>query len=90
MPPDGFLRQGCLLTPDPDYKAEWVVVARSGQRTPVALTAERAYEYAAAAASSFGVGSSKTVRFEKERAKEDLVDKKKAKKPSAKAPTSKP
>jgi CRISPR-associated protein Csb1 len=31
-PQDGFLRQGCLLTPDPEAPANWTLVFRSGVR----------------------------------------------------------
>ena len=30
-PPDGFLRQGCLLTPDPKSPAKWQIVNRDGR-----------------------------------------------------------
>jgi CRISPR-associated protein Csb1 len=81
-PLDGFLRQGCLLTLDPDHREEWVAVGRDGRRTAVALTGGRAFEYAVEASGHFGVGPARAARFEKERAKDDLVDKKKPKKPA--------
>lgn len=34
-PFDGFLRQGCLLTPDPDVPAAWAAIGRDGNRTTV-------------------------------------------------------
>lgn len=88
-PLDGFLRQGCLLTLDPDSKEEWVAVGRDGKRAAVALTVSRALEYAMTAATAFGVGPARTGRFERERAKDDLVDKKKSKKPASRPPASK-
>ena len=69
---DGYLRQGCLLTPDPDAPAEWTLVHRNGRRVPVALTHEAALDYARAAARRFGVGSDRRAVFGKERAKADL------------------
>lgn len=73
-PGDGFLRQGCLLTLDPNSKGEWVTVGRDGKRAAVALDAKLASEYAKGAAKAFGVGENRTVRFEKEAAKADLAE----------------
>jgi CRISPR-associated protein Csb1 len=77
-PQDGFLRQGCLLTLDPDDTATWKVVERNGRRTPVKLDG-LVHSYAAAAAQRFGVGPDRQVAFVKERARADLKadDKKK-------------
>lgn len=79
-PPEAFLRQGCLLTPDPDHPGAWAAVGRDGRRIPVALTAAAALDYAAAAARAFGVGRNRTVVFRNALAQEDLAegDKKKA------------
>jgi CRISPR-associated protein Csb1 len=74
-PQDGFLRQGCLLTPDPDAPASWLEVARNGRRRKVALTEEAALEFALAAAKRFGVGPSKTVAFDPAKAKKDVAKK---------------
>jgi CRISPR-associated protein Csb1 len=71
-PMDGFLRAGCLLTPDPDAQGEWTEVARSGERRPVALDQDIALAYAQAAATAFGVGQDRQVQFDKKRAVEDL------------------
>ena len=76
---DGFLRQGCLLTPDPSTPSHWELVGRDGVRTPVNLAPTQALSYAVGAAQSFGVGESKSVRFEKGLAKADLVDGRKKK-----------
>lgn len=73
---DGFLRQGCLLTPDPAAPSQWVAVGRDGVRSQVKLTAEAALAYAEAAAYRFGVGESKIATFDNSRAKRDLEDKK--------------
>jgi len=71
--------------PDPDQASEWVAVGRDGKRTALKLTHELALDYAREAAKTFGVGESKTARFEKDRAMEDIAgaDKKKAAKKAA-------
>jgi len=75
-PLDGFLRQGCLLVPS--TVAPWQVISRNGQRsTANALTHDFAKDYAAAKATAFGVGASKTgdnaVKFNKDLAKADAA-----------------
>ncbi len=81
-PLDGFLRQGCLLVPDENAPAQWLAVARNGNRTSVELSAAIALDYAKAAADKFGVGQNRRVAFKKELAQDDLkeLDKKKEKK----------
>jgi len=71
-PGDGFLRQGCLLTPDPDASADWTLVTRSGRREPVALTPDLALACAQDAAAAFEVGENWAVTFDKAKAKADL------------------
>lgn len=90
-PLDGFLRQGCLLTPAPDSLASWKLVNRDGKREDIALTHEAAKIYAVTAATSFVVGASKVgskaIKFEKDAAKNDVAESKKkaaAKKTAAK------
>lgn len=77
--PDGFLRQGCLLTVDPAAPAHWHAVARDGQRTPLALTSGVAGAYAERAAKTFDVGTDRRITFRKDLAQDDLkeLDKKK-------------
>ena len=70
-PFDGFLRQGCLLTPDPDASSEWLAVNRSGTREAVALGEEVALAQAQKAAAVFGVGRDRDVAFDKDRARKD-------------------
>lgn len=70
-PLDGFLRQGCILTPDPDKLATWVAVNRDGERVPIFLDADIALDLARNAANKFGVGQDRTVSFDKKRAKDD-------------------
>lgn len=72
-PLDGFLRQGCLLVPKAE--ARWVEVGRTGSRRDVALTNGEARRRALAWARGFGVGESKTVKFDRAFAKADLSEK---------------
>jgi CRISPR-associated protein Csb1 len=74
-PQDGFLRQGCLLTPDPEAPARWNRVDRDGTRDAVGLTPEIALEYAQAAAKAFGVGAGGTFEFNKALARADVAKK---------------
>jgi CRISPR-associated protein Csb1 len=84
-PQDGFLRQGCLLTPDPKAEANWTLVHRSGSREQLKFAEGTVLGYARSAAEEFGVGSDRREPFSKEAAKADLPDKKDkaAKKPKA-------
>jgi len=79
-PMDGFLRQGCLVTPRPDAPANWNSVGRDGTRAVVALTPERARSYAARVAKAFGVAEPRQEKFDKDLAKADLTENKAAKK----------
>ncbi|WP_374763460.1 type I-G CRISPR-associated RAMP protein Csb1/Cas7g [Yunchengibacter salinarum] len=78
-PLDPFLRQGCLIVPDPDTPAEWSLVGRDGGRNPVPLDESTALAYAQQAASGFGVGSSYRLNFNKQQAREDAKKSKTAK-----------
>lgn len=78
-PLDGFLRAGCLLSLDPEVPATWEIVARTGERTAVALTPEVALAYAKTTAAAFGVGAARKVAFDKALAKADASAKKDAK-----------
>ena len=71
---DAFLRQGCLLTPDPKQPSQWVAVQRDGTRSPVELTADAAFEYAHQVAKEFGVGKDVQATFDKVLAKADVAD----------------
>jgi CRISPR-associated protein Csb1 len=82
-PLDGFLRQGCLLVPRPGPSG-WQQVARTGERTDVALTNGEARILATQWAAEFGVGGGKTVKFDRALAKGDLSEKE-GKKESKKA-----
>ncbi len=70
-PLDGFLRQGCLLTPDPDVSAMWTTVDRDGKRAPVSLDESIALDLAQKVAKAFGVGENRTVEFDKKLAQAD-------------------
>jgi CRISPR-associated protein Csb1 len=52
-----FLREGCLLVPSADESATRDVVSRGGERTPFAVSADSALEFARAAATAFVVGA---------------------------------
>ncbi|WP_437194486.1 type I-G CRISPR-associated RAMP protein Csb1/Cas7g [Planctomicrobium sp. SH527] len=67
-----YLRQGCQLVLNPDKEREFSEVYPNGKRTPCTLTHEAALKFAQAAAKEFGVGESRTVDFDKERAKRDV------------------
>ena len=88
--PSGYLRQGCILVLNPNKSTEFVEVYPTGARKPCTITHENALEFATEAAKAFGVGESKTVPFDKEKAKADVKGEgdtktkgKKGKKPAA-------
>lgn len=70
-PLDGFLRQGCLLIPDPEVLASWVVVGRDGTRKKISLDAETAFAFAQKSAEAFGIGKDRSVAFDKTLAQAD-------------------
>lgn len=85
-PAIGFLRQGCNLVAHETAPADTRLVFNDGKRLPSEISHEAALEFARTAAARFLVGPSKTVKFDKDRARKDLEgDKKKEKKPKAKA-----
>jgi len=71
-PTERYLRQGCTLVLNPDQPREFVEVYHDGQRKPCGITHDAAISFATEAAKAFGVGQSRTVPFEKERAKRDV------------------
>ena len=79
VPLDPFLRQGCLLVPDPNETAGWWLVDRSGKRTAVDLNEQTALNHAKTAADAFVVGPDRRLSFSKELAKKDANKDKKAK-----------
>ena len=72
--PSGYLRQGCLLVLDPDKAKdrEFVEVYPTGERKPATIPHDQAFAFAVKAAEAFGVGASRSVEFDKERAKKDV------------------
>jgi CRISPR-associated protein Csb1 len=72
--PAAYLRQGCLLVRNTarEKENEFVEVHPTGERKPLTITHADALAYAAAAAAEFGVGESRTVPFDPERAKKDV------------------
>lgn len=81
----GYLRQGCTIVLDPDAKPaprEFSLVHPDGKREPQSITHDDACAFAAAAAVEFGVGTNRTVDFEKDAAKKDVAENKKDKKPA--------
>lgn len=83
-PAVGFLRQGCNLVLDSDKKPESTVVFPDGRRAASGLTHEAALAFAKKAAAAFGVGESKTVKFDTKLAKEETTGEGKKKKAKAK------
>lgn len=69
---ESYLRQGCTLVLNPDQPREFVEVYPDGGRQPCDITEDSALKFATEAAKAFGVGESRTVPFEKERAKRDV------------------
>jgi CRISPR-associated protein Csb1 len=84
-PAVGFLRQGCNLVLHGDKKPESKVVFPDGRRVPAGLTHVAALAFAEKAAAAFGVGESRTVKFDTKLAKEDTSGDLKKKKPAKKA-----
>jgi CRISPR-associated protein Csb1 len=58
---------------DADKRPESKVVFPDGRREDSGLTHEAALAFAKSAAAAFGVGQSKTVTFDKERASKDVA-----------------
>lgn len=78
-PLDPFLRQGCLLVPDPNKTAKWSLVERSEKPTAAPLNEQTALNYAKTAAKAFDVGPNRDLSFDKDLAKVDAGKDKKAK-----------
>ena len=70
-PLDSFLRQGCLLTPDPETSSLWDVVNVNGTRDKVTLDEAKVFEFSREVARNFGVGGARKVEFDKTLAKKD-------------------
>ena len=75
-PSDGFLRQGCLLTSNPDEPASWAAVDRDGTRKLATLDADAVLTFAQAEAAAFGVRENRSISFDKKLAKTDMTKEK--------------
>jgi CRISPR-associated protein Csb1 len=71
-PMESYLRQGCTLVLDPDQPREFFEVYPDGRREHCSVTHELALQFATEVAKAFIVGDSRSVPFEKERAKRDV------------------
>lgn len=80
-PAVGFLRQGCNLVLDGNRKPESKVVFPDGRREDSGLTHDAALAFAKRAASAFGVGESRTVKFDTKLAKDETTSEGKKKAP---------
>jgi CRISPR-associated protein Csb1 len=83
-PAVGFLRQGCNLVLDGDRKPESQVVFPDGRRERSGLSHDAALAFAKKAAADFGVGESRTVKFDTKLAKEETTGDTKKKKAKTK------
>jgi CRISPR-associated protein Csb1 len=75
--PGGYLRQGTILVSDPDKERKTDEVYANGSRKPFTVTHDEALKYAEASAENFGVGESREVPFDAEKAKADAAGKEK-------------
>jgi len=67
------LRQGCQLVADPERGSSRTIVYADGREEPFELTADRAIEFAVAAAEAFGVGEDRiNASFDADLAKKAL------------------
>ncbi|HUT11222.1 MAG TPA: type I-U CRISPR-associated RAMP protein Csb1/Cas7u [Thermoguttaceae bacterium] len=69
---ENYLRQGCMLVLATDQPREFVEMYPDGKRLPCKIPHDVALAYATEAAKAFGVGESRTVMFEKDRARRDV------------------
>ncbi len=70
------LRQGCLLTIDPDReKPTWNLVYPNGDRNKVDLSQKTVLKYAQDVANRFGIGENKKASFETEKASKAIKEK---------------
>jgi CRISPR-associated protein Csb1 len=72
--PTGYLRQGCnlVLDLDPGKPREFFEVYGDGRRIPATVNQDEAVGYAQAAASGFGIGGDRKVKFDENEAKVDI------------------
>ncbi len=74
-PVESYLRQGCTLVLNPDQPREFVEVHPDGRRQPCDISHDVALQFATVACEAFGIGESRTVAFEKTKAKADVKKK---------------
>jgi CRISPR-associated protein Csb1 len=84
-PAVGFLRQGCNLVLNGDRKPDSTLVFADGRREASGLSHEVALSFAKKAAASFGVGESRTVKFDTKLAKDETTGEGKKKKSAKRA-----
>ncbi len=77
---DGFLRQGCLLTPDPKAKPSWTLVERNGNRLELSFDSEFLMRYSRDRAKEFGIAEGRRVKFSRDSARADVAAKTEKKK----------
>jgi len=74
------LRQGCLLTVDPEKdKPKWEVVYPDGTRKDVIMSHKDVLTYAYSAAEKFGIGNNRKATFDVTKAKHEIDNEKKKK-----------
>jgi len=73
VPAQTYLRQGCNLVPDVDHPRTVTLVDADGTRDELKLKHDEALAFAKLAARAFGVGESKTVKFDPALAKKDIA-----------------
>src|SRR5262249_48822195 len=71
-PTESYLRQGCTLVLNPERPREFVEVHPDGRRVACNILHDAALAFATDAAKAFRVGESRTVPFDKERARRDV------------------
>jgi CRISPR-associated protein Csb1 len=72
--PSGYLRQGCNLVLSPEQPREFKLVHNDGRREDCTLSHEDSLAFATLASAAFGVGPSRDVDFDNDRAKADTSD----------------
>lgn len=77
---DLYLRQGCILSRDPEKpEPSWEAVHSDGRREAIDLAQTAVDEFAAAAAAEFGVGKGEDATFNVESARKEMAESKKGK-----------
>jgi CRISPR-associated protein Csb1 len=84
-PASTYLRSGCNLVLKGEGAREVKEVHPSGRRSDFSLSHDEAVVFAKAAATAFGVGTDRSVEFDKERAKNDIAGDGEAKSKRAKS-----